>query len=175
MVVFKFFPLGAYEDKEKWVNEMCSKGYALKDCNMCKFIFEKCTPSEYYYSLELLENLPSHPSNEDFLNYLNDEWGVQYICQYRNWVFFRRKKSLGKFSLFPSINSKVYYFKRLLSVRFSTIIFLLTFAILNITYSGFHSTDKIFSILLILISIIHFIFNIPTFIKYKELKKLNKS
>lgn len=175
MIVFKFFTLGEYEEKEKWINEMCSKGYALKDCSMCKFVFEKCTPNEYYYSLELLENLSSHPSNEDFLNYLKDEWDIQYICQYRNWVFFRRKRSLGKFDLFPSISSKLYYFKRLLTCRLITIIIFLTLAVLNLLYPSHDFKDDIFSIFLIIVSIIFFLSNIPNFIKYKKLKKLNKS
>lgn len=175
MVIFKFFTLGAYDKKEKWINEMCSNGYALKDCSTCRFDFEKCTPDEYYYSLELLENLPPCPDNEDFINYLNDEWGIQYVCQYQNWVFFRRKKSLGKFELFHNIGSQVCYFKRILTFRLTTIVLLLVFAVLNIIYSTFGSIDKISSVLLILILIIAFIVNIPTFIKYRKLKKSDES
>ena len=53
MIIFKFFALGEYEKKEKWVNKMCSKGYALTNCNVCSFMFDKCNPGEYYYSIEL--------------------------------------------------------------------------------------------------------------------------
>lgn len=175
MVIYKFFALGEYEKKEEWINIMCSKGYALKSFNFCKFTFEKCNPDEYYYCLELLENLPSSPNQEDFLNYLEDEWSVEYVCHYRNWVFFRRKKVLGKFSLFSNIKSKIYYFKRIVTFRLFSIIALFCFAILNILYSPKGSTDETFALLIILISIIIFAFNIPTFRKYILLKKSDES
>ena len=175
MIIFKFFALGEYEKKEKWVNKMCSKGYALTNCNVCSFLFDKCNPGEYYYSIELLENLPSHPTNEDFINYLNDEWGIEYVCQNRNWAFFRRKRKLGEFSLFSNVSSKVYYFKRTLISRLMLIIFLIIFSLLNISTSASGSTDQIVSFLLILVSIILVIVDIPTFIEYKKLKKLDES
>lgn len=176
MVIYKFFALGEYEKKEEWINKMCSKGYALTNFNFCKFNFEKCNPGEYYYFLELLENLSSsYPHKEDFLNYLEDEWSVEYVCHYRNWVFFRRKKKLGKFSLFANLESKLYYFKKIIRFRILAIITLFSFAILNLLSSPSGSSDETFALLLILISIIIFAFNIPTFIKYTKLKKSDES
>lgn len=175
MVVYKFFAMGEYEKKEKWINNMCSKGYALKSCNMCKFYFEPCTPDEYYYSLELLENLPKSPYSEDFINYLQDEWCVEYVCQYRNWAFFRREKSQGKFSLFPGVSEKVFYFKRILISRLIMILLLLGIGSLSMLYSTHGSTDETFACLLFLIDIIVFIFNIPNYNKYVQLKKSDES
>lgn len=175
MVIYKFFALGEYEKEEQWINNMCTKGYALKDFKFCKFNFEKCKPGEYYYCFELLENLPSSPNQEDFLNYLEDEWNVEYVCQYRNWVFFRRKRILGKFSLFSSAQSKIDYFKRILTFRLCVIFILIFFATFNMLSSPSGSIDETFALLLILIAIIVFAFNIPTFMKYHELKKSEES
>lgn len=175
MIIYKFFALGEYKKKEKWINIMCSKGYALKNFNFCRYNFEKCNPDEYHYFLELFENLPSSPNQDDFLNYLEDEWNVEYVCHYRNWVFFRRKKMLGKFSIFYNVQSKIYYFKRILLFRFFAFILLISFSILNILYSPKGSTDKTFALLLILVAIIVFAVNIPTFIKYRKLKKSDES
>ena len=175
MIVYKFFALGEYKKKEEWVNMMCEKGYALKKFNFLKFEFEKCNPYEYYYSLELFENLPSSPDHEDFLNYLEDEWSVEYVCHSRNWVFLRRKKELGKFSLFPNIHSKIYYFKKILLARFLQVIILISFAILNLLSSPKGSVDETFALLLILIALIIVAFNIPTFIKYLKFKKSEES
>ena len=68
MVVFKFFTVGDYEKLEHWINKMCFKGYALKDYSFGRFYFEPCMENEYYYSIELFENLPSSLSSEDFFN-----------------------------------------------------------------------------------------------------------
>lgn len=171
MIIYKFFPIGKYEKEEEWVNKMCSDGYALVDFKCCKYYFKKCKPNEYYYSIELLENFPSYPNHEDFLNYLEDEWSVEYVCDYRNWVFFRRKKILGKFSLFSDTQSKTHYFKKILMFRFLIVILLIFSSILNIIFPTKDSTDKIFSILLIIISIIIVFINTPTFIKYIKLKR----
>lgn len=175
MIIYKFFALGEYEKKEDWINQMCLKGYALKDFNFCRFNFEKCKPGEYYYIIELLENLPSFPNQEDFLNYLEDEWNVEYVCHSRNWVFFRRNRKLGKFSLFSNVQSKVFYFKKILRFRFSIVLALLLFAILNIISSPEESIDETFALLLILIAIIVLAVNIPTFMTYNKLKKSDES
>lgn len=175
MIVYKFFTIGEYEKKEKWINNMCSKGYALKGCNICKFYFEPCNPNEYYYSLELLENLPSSTSNEDFLNFLQDEWNIEYVCKYRNWVFFRRKKSQGKFSLFPDISTKICYLKRILRFRFAIVLTLIGFALLDILYPSKDPSDQLFSFLLFIIALIFIIVNIPNLNKYRQLKKSDES
>lgn len=175
MIIYKFFSLGEYEKQEKWINNMCSKGYALKDFKSFIYSFEKCIPNEYYYSLELLENLPSSPNHEDFLNYLEDEWCVKYVCHYKSWAFFRRKRTLGKFSLFSDLQSKIHYFKKILTFRFCITIGLISFAVLNILYSPKGSIDNDFAVLLILISIIILVINTPTFVKYHKLKKSAES
>lgn len=175
MIIYKFFALGEYEKVQEWVNIMCKNGYALKSFNFFKFEFEKCNPDEYYYSLELFENLTCSPNHEDFLNYLQDEWSVEYVCSSRNWVFFRRKKELGKFSLFLNIQSRIYYFKKILFARFFQFIILISFAILVFLSSPKGSVDETFALLLILIALIIASLNIPTFIKYLKLKKSEES
>ena len=171
MVIFKFFTMGEYDKKEKWINRMCSKGYALKTCGICRFVFEPCNPDEYYYSLELLENIPSHTVNEDFFNYLMDEWNVEYVCKYRNWFFFRRKKSYGKFSLFNNTKAKVYYFYRVLRFRLLMFLLLVGLGLFSLLYSSHGSYDETFASLLFSIALIITIINIPTFSKYIKLKK----
>lgn len=171
MIAYKFFALGEYEKKEKWVNDMCSKGYALKNFNFCKYEFDSCEPGEYYYSLELLENFHSSPINEDFFNYLEDEWSVEFVSSYCDWVFFKRKKSLGKFSLFPDVHTKASYFKRIISFRFSSIICLIFIGLLDYVSSTPGSTDKSFSFIIFLISLVAFTINMPTFINFIKLKK----
>ena len=136
---------------------------------MGKFNFEKCIPDEYYYSLELLENIPSYPNHEDFLNYIEEELIVEYVYHYKSWVFFIRKRTLVKFILFSDAKSKIYYF------RIFTVITLISFAILNILSSPIGSVDEIFALLLILIAIIVLAISIPTSIKYIKLKKSDES
>lgn len=171
MVIYKFFTLANYEKKEKWINDMCSKGYALKKFSFFKYEFEPCNPGEYYYSLELFESLPCTLEHQDFLNYLDDEWNIEYVHCHYNWAFFRRKKYLGKFSLFSNVHTKVSYFKRVVTHRLILISLLIVFSIVDFIYSIPDSTDITFAVIVLSISIMTLIVNIPTFIKFLKLKK----
>ncbi|MEG0050755.1 MAG: DUF2812 domain-containing protein [Terrisporobacter sp.] len=171
MMVYRLFTAGEYDKREKWINEMCKKGYALKDLGMFKYEFEKCPPGEYYYCLELLENLPSNPENQDYINFLRDEWKIEYVASNCNWAVFRRKEIGGRFSLFSTMNTKISYFKRIVAFRIFVISLLLFLGFSNILLSPPNSGDIVFSVLEILIAISILIFNIPTFVKLYRLKK----
>lgn len=171
MVIYKFFTLANYEKKEKWINDMCSRGYALKKFSFFKYEFEPCNPGEYYYSLELFESLPCTLEHQDFIDYLDDEWNVEYVHSHYNWALFRRKKYLGKFSLFSNIHTKVSYFKRVVTHRLILISLLIVFSIVDLIYSIPGSTDIAFAVIVLSISIMTLIVNIPTFIKFLKLRK----
>lgn len=175
MVIYRLFTAGEYDKREKWVNEMCKKGYALKRFGLVKYEFEKCKPDEYYYCLELFENLPSHPDHEDYINFLRDEWKIEYVDSDYNWAFFRRKRIDGKFSLFSTKEAKIAYFKRILTFRISITSLLLLLSITNILLSPSDSSDIVFSILGILFAIFIFVANVPNFIKLYKLKNSSHS
>lgn len=171
MIVYRLFTAGEYDKREKWVNQMCKKGYALKNFGLFKYEFEKCNPGEYYYCIELLENLSSNPEDQDYINFLRDEWKIEYIgCNY-NWAFFRRKSMGGKFSLFSSKEAKLSYFKRILTFRIFVVFALIFFTFSNLILSTPNLSDKIFSVLGIFLALLISLGNIPNFKKYFKLKK----
>ncbi|MBN2616897.1 MAG: DUF2812 domain-containing protein, partial [Spirochaetales bacterium] len=101
-----------YEKEEKWLNEMCSKGYGLVGYSWCKYTFNDCEPNEYIYRLEMLEHLPSSPEGQKYLEFLKDT-GIEHVATYIKWVFLRKKSSDGQFNLFTDIESKVKHHMRI--------------------------------------------------------------
>lgn len=171
MIIYRLFAAGDYDKRQKWINDMCLKGYALKKFGLIRYEFEKCKPGEYYYCLELLENLPTNPENQDYINFLRDEWSIEYVDSHYNWVFFRRKRVGGKFNLFSNPETKLSYFKRMLIFRASLIIVLLILSFSNLLFYHPDNSDKFFSILEITIALLALIENLPNFRKYRILKK----
>lgn len=171
MIVYRLFTAGEYDKREQWLNEMCKKGYALKNFNFIKYEFDQCEPGQYYYCVELIENLICNPKHDDYINFLRDEWSVDYVASSNNWVVFKRDMKRGKFSLFSNKSTKISYFKRILSFRIFITFLLLFIGILNIILSPSAYEHTTFSVLGILIATFIFVGNIPTFIKLYKLKK----
>ncbi len=101
-----------YEKEEVWLNEMCSKGYALIDYTRCKYTFEECKPNSYTYRLEMLENHSDSLESKKYIKFL-EETGVEHVASYIRWVFLRKKKELGPFVLFTDFESKLKHHKRI--------------------------------------------------------------
>lgn len=102
-----------WEKEEAWINELASKGLALTSIGFCRFEFEECSPGDYIYRCELLENLPSHPESERYIRFV-EETGCEHIATWMRWVYFRKKTADGAFELFSDHTSKIKHLKRIL-------------------------------------------------------------
>lgn len=114
-VVHKFFTIGQYEKEEKWLNEMSAKGMHLTDVGFCRYSFEKGSPGEYIYRLELLNHLPQHPESISYINFL-EETGIEHIGSMMRWVYFRKKASDSLFELYSDTESKINHYKRIIFI-----------------------------------------------------------
>lgn len=101
-----------YEKEERWLNDMCSKGYALTRYTWCRYEFEECEPGAYIYRLEMLESLPGTQESINYLNFLK-EAGIEHISSYIRWVFLRKRSSDGPFDLFTDAESKIKHHMRI--------------------------------------------------------------
>lgn len=136
--VRKVFLIWEHEKEEKWLNEMSAKGWQLVAVGYCTYYFEKKTPGEYTYRLELLENRPTHPESLDYINFL-EETGIEFIGSYMRWAYFRKKNDGVDFQLYSDSNSRLKHYKRimalLLAVAFINLMGLFTNAYYYLTSS----------------------------------------
>ena len=56
--VWNFFTIAKWEEEEQWINAMARNGWHLVRINwLLQYVFEKGTPGEYIYKLDLPDNL----------------------------------------------------------------------------------------------------------------------
>ncbi len=105
-----------YEKEEKWLNEMVSKGYALRKYNFITYHFERCNPGDYTYRIQFLDQVPSHLESKEYIEFVK-ELGVEYVDSYFRWVYFRKKTELGPFEIHSDRESRIKHYKSIMSLQ----------------------------------------------------------
>lgn len=114
-VIRKWFWAWQFGEEEKWLNEMASKGWALKTIGFCKYTFEPCNPGEYNIRLEMLSEIPTSEKSTDYIEFIEDT-GAEYVGSLMRWVYFRKKTDDGEFKLFSDNSSRISYLNRILTL-----------------------------------------------------------
>lgn len=104
-----------FEKEEKWLNDMTAKGMHFIDYSFGRYLFEEGEPGEYIYRLELLDQLPSHPESIAYIKFM-EEAGIECVGSYMRWVYFRKKASEGPFDLYSDYDSRIKYYKKIISL-----------------------------------------------------------
>lgn len=141
-VVYKYFSIGAYENEEKWLNEMSAKGMQLVDVSFgIRYVFEEGMNGEYIYRLELLENSPSNAESIEYLRFL-EETGVEHIASYLRWVYLRKKATDGDFEIYSDNDSKIKHYKRICT--FANVISILELVIAIICFLNAYNQYRLY-------------------------------
>ena len=122
----------SYDKEEAWLNEMAAKGLMLVHYSWCTYFFQEGIPGEYTYRLELLENLPSHPESQRYLDFMRDA-GAEPVCFWMRWVFFRKKTADGPFEIYSDATGQIAHYRR---INVFMMILLVTNAICAISNLG---------------------------------------
>jgi len=102
-----------FEQEERWLNQMESRGLHFIDYTIGRYLFEEGKPGEYIYRIELLDNWHSHPESRAYIRFM-EESGIECVSVYTRWVYFRKKASEGPFDLFSDCESRIAHYKRVL-------------------------------------------------------------
>lgn len=108
--VFRLFM--DYEKEEAWLNSLANQGWNLVSFTVGVYTFERGTPGEYTYRLELLDNLPSHMESKNYLEFM-EESGIECVDTHLRWVYFRKKRADGPFTLYSDNRSKIRHYQRI--------------------------------------------------------------
>lgn len=96
--VWNFFTIAKWEEEEQWINAMARNGWHLVRINwLLQYVFEKGTPGEYIYKLDLPDNLERGMDEHAYCNFLT-ECGIEVVCKQKQWLFLRKKASEGVFN-----------------------------------------------------------------------------
>ncbi|MBR2802482.1 MAG: DUF2812 domain-containing protein [Erysipelotrichaceae bacterium] len=102
----KVFLVYDFEKEEAWLNEMAENGWALCGVGICSYTFEACEPGEYTVRMEMR-------GHDDAYQAFLEEIGAEYIGRIIQWVYYRRKSSLGAFDLFSDIDSRISHLQKI--------------------------------------------------------------
>jgi hypothetical protein len=121
-IIRKFFWIWQFEKEEKWLNDMAKEGKILSaETKFCKYVFEDCEPGEYEVRMVFIDK----PMREavEYIKLLQ-ETGAEKIGRSYGKHYFRRKSSLGEFTLFSDIDSRISYIDTLLVRCFISLAFI---------------------------------------------------
>jgi len=95
-----------FEREELWLNAMAQEGWALCGVGFCTYHFERCEPGEYTVRLEM------HEKEEGYLSFMA-ETGAEFVGNYIQWLYFRKKAVDGTFDIFSDIDSRIAHLNRI--------------------------------------------------------------
>lgn len=113
------------EKEEEWLNSLASKGLNFQNFSFSKYTFNKGTPGEYIYRIELLKNLPSNAESKAYFEFL-EESNIEIVCTHFRWIFLRKKAIDGPFDIYSDSDSKISYYKRLIVFYLALILLLVS-------------------------------------------------
>ena len=98
-----------FDKEEQWLNEMAMEGWALYDAGFCVYRFEKSEPGEYTIRMEM------HRCDSEYIEFMEGT-GAEHVGRCAQWIFFRKKSSLGQFDIFSDIDSRVRHLNSLIKL-----------------------------------------------------------
>ena len=102
-----------YYDKDaemEWLNQMASRGYAMRDFKCGIYQFEACEPGAYIYQIDLIDETKG--SFEEFCRSI-EEAGVEVVSRWARWVYLRKPAKEGAFACSTDDQAKIDQYERI--------------------------------------------------------------
>ena len=97
-VIRKWFWAWEFDKEEQWLNNMAARGKALISARYITYEFEDSQPGEYAVRLEMLENSPTGPEGQQYIEFV-ESTGAEFVGRVMKWVYFRKKTADGPFEI----------------------------------------------------------------------------
>lgn len=91
-----YYTIADYEREQKWLNDMSRGGWNMTNSCGIIYTFEKGTPGEYIYKVDLPDESMTEGEVEQYYKFL-EECGIEVVCRFKSWRYLRRKASQGAF------------------------------------------------------------------------------
>ena len=109
-VIRKWFWAWEFDKEEAWLNDMAAKGKALVSARYITYEFEDSAPGEYAVRLEMLENNPTSPEGQQYIEFVEGT-GAECVGTVMKWVYFRKKTADGPFELHGDNATRIKHLK----------------------------------------------------------------
>lgn len=93
---FRFFTIADYEREQKWLNAMSRSGWNFVRTNGFIYTFEKGTPGEYIYKIDLPNESMTDVEVDAYYKFM-EECGIEVVSSFKFWRYLRKKSADGPF------------------------------------------------------------------------------
>ena len=93
---FRYFTIADYEREQKWLNAMSRSGWNFVRTNGFIYTFEKGTPGEYIYKLDLPNESMTDVEVDAYYKFM-EECGIEVVSSFKFWRYLRKKSADGPF------------------------------------------------------------------------------
>ena len=93
---FRYFTIADYEREQKWLNAMSRSGWNFVRTNGFVYTFEKGTPGEYIYKLDLPNESMTDVEVDAYYKFM-EECGIEIVSSFKFWRYLRKKSIDGPF------------------------------------------------------------------------------
>ena len=93
---FRYYTIADYEREQKWLNAMSRSGWNFVRTNGFIYTFEKGTPGEYIYKIDLPNDSMTDVEVDAYYK-LMEEWGIEVVSSFKFWRYLRKKSADGPF------------------------------------------------------------------------------
>ncbi|WP_223702332.1 DUF2812 domain-containing protein [Sutcliffiella deserti] len=156
-----------YEKEEKWLNEMAAEGFNFVKYTFGTYHFEEGKKGEYYYRIQLLDQVADHQESKEYINFMEDN-GVECVYTFLRWGYFRKRKEEGTFEIYSDYESRIKHYKNIATL-------IGTVGAMNIIVGAFNMTLSTINLYLSSVSWLTALILTPVFLTYlNKVKKLKK-
>ena len=93
---FRYFTIAVYEREQKWLNAMSRSGWNFVRTNGFVYTFEKGTPGEYIYKIDLPNESMTDVEVDAYYKFM-EECGIEVVSSFKFWRYLRKKSTDGPF------------------------------------------------------------------------------
>ena len=93
---FRYFTIADYEREQKWLNAMSRSGWNFVRTNGFVYTFEKGTPGEYIYKIDLPNESMTDVEVDAYYKFM-EECGIEVVSSFKFWRYLRKKSADGPF------------------------------------------------------------------------------
>ena len=93
---FRYFTIADYEREQKWLNAMSRSGWNFVRTNGFVYTFEKGTPGEYIYKIDLPNESMTDVEVDAYYKFM-EECGIEIVSSFKFWRYLRKKSIDGPF------------------------------------------------------------------------------
>ncbi|MDH4140958.1 MAG: DUF2812 domain-containing protein [Coriobacteriia bacterium] len=103
-----------FDKEERWLNEMAARGLNLVNHRWGTYEFETGTPGQWIYRIQFLEVEARKPASREYIDFVT-ETGAEPVDTHTHRVYFRKHAADGPFELFTDLDSRLAYYRRILT------------------------------------------------------------